>query len=57
MKSIPDEKNIGNDDDDETISLADSDTTTDTYATVINEEDLHVSTKCPFVIYYFKVAK
>ncbi|VVC39947.1 Hypothetical protein CINCED_3A017314 [Cinara cedri] len=29
------------DDDEDTISLADSDTTTDTYATIINEEDLH----------------
>lgn len=31
------------DDDDDTISLADSDTTTDSYATIINDEDLHVS--------------
>ncbi|XP_025418360.1 myosin-8 isoform X2 [Sipha flava] len=39
-KYIPDDKNVDNDDDD-TISLADSDTTTDTYATILNEEDLH----------------
>ncbi|CAI6345944.1 unnamed protein product [Macrosiphum euphorbiae] len=40
MKSTPDDKNMYNDDED-TISLADSDTTTDTYATIINDEDLH----------------
>ncbi|XP_022172248.1 rootletin-like [Myzus persicae] len=40
MKSTPNDKNIYNDDED-TISLADSDTTTDTYATIINDEDLH----------------
>ncbi|XP_029342174.1 golgin subfamily A member 6-like protein 22 [Acyrthosiphon pisum] len=40
MKSTPNDKNMYNDDED-TISLADSDTTTDTYATIINDEDLH----------------
>ncbi|XP_060833456.1 golgin subfamily A member 6-like protein 22 isoform X1 [Rhopalosiphum padi] len=40
MKSMPNDENMYNDDED-TISLADSDTTTDTYATIINEEDLH----------------
>ncbi|XP_026815432.1 golgin subfamily A member 6-like protein 22 [Rhopalosiphum maidis] len=40
MKSMPNYENMYNDDED-TISLADSDTTTDTYATIINEEDLH----------------
>jgi len=42
MKSTPNDKNMYSDDED-TISLADSDTTTDTYATIINDEDLHVS--------------
>lgn len=43
MKTMPNDKNMYNDDEEDTISLADSDTTTDTYATIINEEDLHVS--------------
>jgi len=42
MKSMPNDKNMYNEDED-TISLADSDTTTDTYATIINDEDLQVS--------------
>lgn len=42
---MSEDKNLNNDNED-TISLADSDTTTDTYATVVNEEDLHV-TKLP----------